>query len=89
MSVPEKKKGPLAALDCLQERGPQVTAWGVSLFRGLCVGDLRRGGADEMCPQLRGHSYGMPWKTGDEEDRGLSLLLFSKYFSSHDTADLN
>lgn len=42
-----------------------------------------------MCPQLRGHSYGMPWKMGDEEDRGLSLLLFSKYFSSHDTADLN
>lgn len=42
-----------------------------------------------MCPQLRGRSYGMPWKMGDEEDRGLFLLLFSKYFSSHDTADLN
>ena len=42
-----------------------------------------------MCPQGSGRSNGVPWKTGDEEDRWLSLLLFSKYFSSHDTADLN
>ena len=43
MRVPEKKKAPLAALDYLQERGPQVTAREVSLLRGLCVGGLRKG----------------------------------------------
>lgn len=85
MRAQEKKMPPLAA-----GKGQAGDSVGTEPPQGaLCWGPEAGEGADEMCPQLRGCSSGMPWKTGDEEDRWLFLLLFSKYFSSHDTADLN
>ena len=41
MRVPEKEMAPLAALDCLQERGQQVAVWGTP--QGALWGGLREG----------------------------------------------
>lgn len=51
MRVPEKKKkGPLAALNCLQERGQQVTAWRVNLLRGSVLGPKEQGEPMKCAP---------------------------------------